>query len=287
MAGTVTSTMFPNAGMIRVNIDFTASVGSATTATVTANLSDGTSYVLRGASPVTLSGEIGVVDDYEAPLDIPVIYTAVANTGDTASTGSLTMGSSDAFGVPTSWLKDPAAPARNVPVQLSTGIGSSGAGLELSYPARMGVFDIIGKSNAVAVAGVRGAARFRVTFATLNPGSINDLRAIILSGNVLLLQTPAGYRLGNTYIAVNDVTEQYPTKILRLSARYWVLDAVEVDRPTGAIISGTNTWAQATATYGTWGAMAAQTWLTVMQGADPNATGSNTYVNPLYGGTVL
>jgi hypothetical protein len=74
---------------------------------------------------------------------------------------------------------------------------------------------------------------------------------------------------------------------LRLSARYWQLDVVEVDRPVGNYVAAINTWANATATYGTWGTMAAQTWLTVMQGADPNATGANTYVDPVYGGTVL
>lgn len=280
MAGTMTATKFPAAGMIRLSIDFTASAGTAATTTVTANLADGTSYAVRGASPYTLSGEVGVVDDYEAPLDIAVSYTAVANTGDTVSTGNITLGGSEAFGSPTSWLKDPSVPARNVPVQLS---GS----LELSYPARIGVFDVIGKSNAVAVAGVRGAARFRLTLATLNPASIDDLRTILLSGNVLLLQTPGGYRLGNTYVAVNDVSEVYPTRVLRMSARYWQLDVVKVDRPVGAYLAAFNTWADATATYGTWGNMANQTWLTVMQGSDPNAAASNTYVDPVYGGSVL
>jgi hypothetical protein len=276
---TITVTTFPRAGMARVSIDFTGSA-TAATATLVASLDDGTSYVVRGGGPVTLSGKVGVVDDFEVPLDIGVIYTATANGGDILSTGTITIGASEAFGQPTSWLKDPAVPARNVPVQLS-------GGLELSYPARMGVFDVIGKSNAVAVAGVRGAIRTRITLATLNPASIDDVRGILLSGNVLLLQTPAGYKLGNLYVAVNDVTEVYPTRILRLSARYWQLDVVQVDRPVGAYVAALNTWAVATATYGTWATMAAQTWLTVMQGADPNATGADTFVDPVYGGTVL
>jgi hypothetical protein len=276
---TVTATKFPNAGMIRVNLDFTASTVAAT-ATVTAYLVDGTSYVLRGGNAVTLSGKIGIIDDFEAPLDIAVSYTAQANGGDFGSTGNITLGSSEAFGGPTSWLKDPAVPSRNVPVQLT-------GNLELAYPARMGVFDVIGKQNAVAVAGVRSGARFRVVLATLNPASIDDLRTILLSGNVLLLQTPYGYRLGNLYLAVNDIAETYPTRILRLSARYWQLDCVAVDRPTGSAAAVLNTWADATATWGTWGNMATVTWLTVMQGIDPNASGANTYVDPVYGGTVL
>lgn len=280
MAGTATATKYANAGMIRINMDFTASTGTSTVATVTAALADGTSYIVRGGGPYTLAGEIGVVDDFEAPLDIAVTYTAVADTGDVASTGTITLGSSEAFGQPTAWLKDPLIPSRNVPVQLT---GS----LELTYPARLGVFDVIGKSNAVAVAGVRSSSRFRLPLATLNPSSIDDLRTILLSGNVLLLQAPGGYRIGNTYIAVNDVSEQYPTRVLRLSARYWQLDVVTVDRPVGAYVSAINTWASVATTYGTWGTMAAQTWLTVMQGVDPNATGSNTYVNPVYGGTIL
>jgi hypothetical protein len=277
---TVTVATFPRAGMARISIDFTSSTNAAATATVVANVDDGSTYVVRGGGPVILSGKIGVIDDFEVPLDMGVIYTATANGGDVLSSGTVTIGSSQAFGQPTSWLKDPSIPARNVPVQL-------GGTLELSYPARMGVFDVIGKSNAVAVAGVRGAARFRLTLATLNPASINDLRTILLSGNVLLLQTPAGYKLGNLYIAVNDVTEQYPTRVLRMSARYWQLDVVEVDRPIGAYISALNTWAVATSIYNTWGTMAAQPWLTVMQGADPNATGSDLFVDPVYGGTVI
>lgn len=281
MAGTLTATKYAAAGMVRLNVDFTAA-NNALTATVTAYLADGTSYVVRGAGPVTLSAEVAIVDDYEVPLDTVTYWTAVANTGDTASTAPLTLGSSEAFGQPTAWLKDPAIPARNVPVQFA------GSGMVLTRSARQGVFDVIGRANPAAVAAVRASARTRVLLASVNPATIPDMRQVISSGQTLLLQAPSGYQLPpNWYVAVGDVDEVYPTKTLRHSARYWQLDVTTVDRPTTAAQAQFNTWADATATYGTWGAMAAVTWLTVMQGSDPDAGGSNTYADPVYGGAIL
>jgi hypothetical protein len=279
MAGTITATEFPAAGMVRVSMDFTAAT-SAVTATVTRYAADGTAYTVRGGAPYVLSGEVGVLDDFEAPLDLDFYYTAVANTGDTVSTGNLNVSSSDAFSYPTAWFKDPGRPTANVPVQLT-------GNLEMTYPASGGVMAIIGRARPVAVTGMRGSQRGTVTFATLNPASIGDFRALISTGAVLLLQTPAGYELGNMYCHVGDVREAHPTRVLRHSARYWSCEVTEVDRPVTASQAAFNSWANATATYGTWGTMAAQTWLTVMQGADPNAAGSNTFVDPVYGGTVL
>lgn len=151
----------------------------------------------------------------------------------------------------------------------------------------MGLFDVIGRATPTSVQAVRGSMRGTVRFVTLNPASITDMVTIFSTGNVLLLQTPGGYRFGNVYVACGDLLELRATTILRDSTRYWQVDVTVVDRPTGISQGLSNTYTVALATYPTYAAMAGATYFNVLAGVDPNSVGANTFVNPIYGGTVL
>jgi hypothetical protein len=280
MPQTITPAKFTASGMVRLTIDFSGLTPAATTLTITRNGADGSAYTVRGAAPLTLSAGLGVLDDFEIPLDVDCTWTGVDQAGRTATTGIVNLGSDEAFGTPTAWITDPARPGASVPVAMS---GQP----EWTYPAQSVRLDVIGNPRPRAVSATRGSKRGTITFVTLNPASIADVRNVFSTGQVLLLRAPAGYQWGNTYFDAGDVREAHGFTILRHSARRWSVDIAEVDRPVYASQGFSNSWATATATYGTWGTMSAQTWLTVMQGTDPNSAGANTFVNPVYGGTVL
>jgi hypothetical protein len=282
----VTPTRYDQAGLVRLAVDFSSYTPVPATVTVTRYATDGTAYTVRGADASLggqsglLTGGVGQFDDYEAPLDQNFYYSAVPSSGATITTGTLFLPSDAAFGATMGWLKDPGRPANSVAIMF-TGT------LDLMRPARQGLFDVLNTAEPVAVSGKRGSARGTATFCTLNPASVTDMVAMAGPGSVLLLQPPGSYLLGNLYIAVGDLRESRATRILADTTRYWALDFTVVTRPKVTSMGFSNSFQDALNSYPTFNDWAAVTFLTILQGQDPNAVGSQTYVNPLYGGTVL
>lgn len=230
---------------------------------------DGTQTPVRGYSgdltAETVTGDTAVVEDYEAPLGVPVAYyvkawTASAGTDWAAFTLDwLTLAHPDPLAVV---LKDPALPARNVKVTVS-------AMPEWKRGARQGVHEIRGRSRPVILTDVRASRTGSVVLSTATDAERQALVWLLSSGHTLLAQWPASWGESDVYIQVGDVDEARPSGYAPQSDREWTLALTEVDRPIGGLVgTAGRTWQAVRDGYGTWaGVLAgARTWLDVLTG---------------------
>lgn len=124
----------------------------------------------------------------------------------------------------------------------------------ISRPARVGVFDVQGRSMPIAVSSVRGSRRWDLTVITQDPDEARTLDLILASGDVLYLQVPPGSNVPSGYVAVGDSAEQrFPGQGGKPDEpRRFVLPLTEVAPPGPDVVGATVTWQTVINTYATW-----------------------------------
>lgn len=204
-------------------------VGSTTVAILR---SDGT-YV-RGATPTTPTAIVGpsqsvVVNDYEAALNQAYTYTAVVSAVVGGSTISSAASAPSASATTTSrfaWLAVPGVPASNLQLWIAkfdptTRSVSQGITAGIGNPTEFITSDVYRKRHG------------KLTLSTLDMATRDTLQALLLSGNVLLLQRPSpdpavpGLQL--YFLPVGDVTEDKFSA--RANTRERTLSVAIVEQP--------------------------------------------------------
>lgn len=161
------------------------------------------------------------------------------------------------------WLKNPRRANYNTQV---TVIDFS----SITRPARVGVFDVIGRSLPVAVTDVRGGRQLTLTVTTKDLSAAEDLEARLAQGGPIFLQTPSpDCPVPSGYFVVGDVTIDKTSK--RTVRRIFDLPLTEVDAPASTIYSQTATWADIVAAYTSWADLMAHepTWSDVVDYVAP------------------
>lgn len=156
------------------------------------------------------------------------------------------------------WLKSISRPFLNRPV---TVLDYS----DVERPARGGLFDVPGRTAPLAVTGVRGSRRWTLEVLTDTAGAALDVDMILASGDVLLVQAPAGTDVPAGYVQVGDTRQR---RTSRLGARrIFELPLTEVAAPTADIVGSTATCQTVLNTYATCAALLAAhpTCLSVME----------------------
>ena len=252
---TITATVLPDQAGVRLAIDF--STEGATKVSVGRMDPTGFVSLIRAGDQVLLTAGKASVDDYEAPLDVPVYYTATKTQpapppAATANSATVTIPSSGR-----TWLKDPARPSRNMVVPIVTSVQT------LTRPSRAGVFPILERSTPIVVTNMRQSPVGAAVFHTLTSAQRTSMVDILSPGSILLLQTDPRFGWNTAYIHVGDVVEAR-VGLATEPARQWTLPFTVVDRPEGLAEGYTiaKTWGGVKQAYATWGDLKAsgKTW---------------------------
>lgn len=157
------------------------------------------------------------------------------------------------------WLKSIAYPFLNREITASTAD-------PITRPARGGVGDVVGRSDAVAVTDVRASGRYTLTIATTTATERVDVEALFAPGDVVLLQTPLNFRIPGGYYFVGDVVED-DRKAADPDRRWWALPLTKVAAPAAGIVGATITWRGLANKYASWNDVIAAnaTWADVLE----------------------
>lgn len=201
---------------------------------------------VRGCTQLALSGGNAVVWDYEAPINIPVTYTATVYTDPDTQ-----LGQSDGIEVTwqttQTWLKDPLEPVRNMPVTIRDMS-------QYTYDHRAGVHVVLGRPDAVTVGDIRSAAAGTVIFHTRTRDEYDRFQYLTSSGHALLLQDDQDSGIGSMYLAALGTTEERVIPTAPDTQRFFSIDYQEVRSPAGDGASFV-TWADVVAQFPDWQAV--------------------------------
>ncbi|MFE7399612.1 hypothetical protein [Streptomyces sp. NPDC057557] len=230
--------------------------------------SDGTMTAVRGSSgdlsQVGITGDVAVVEDYEAPLGVPVTYYLKTWTG-TAYRAIV----SEPIVIPEPppaaiVMKDPGLPARQ-----TAAVVAKGGQPAWTRKARQGVNPVRGRVRPIVISDVRTSREGTMTLVTETAEELAAMWWLLETGNVLLLQWPSLWGERDAYVTVGDVTEDSVVEYAEYSDRTWTLPLTEVDRPIGGSTgSAGRTWQTVNDTNTDWldVATGATSWLDVYTG---------------------
>ncbi|MGW1551597.1 hypothetical protein [Streptomyces sp. NPDC002346] len=233
--------------------------------------SSGAMTAIRGSSgdlsKVSITGDVAVVEDYEAPLGVDVRYYLKTWT----TTASYRATSSEAIVIPEPLqteivLKDPGLPARQ-----TTAVVAAGGQPSWTRKARQGVNPVRGRAMPIVISDVRTSREGTMTLITETAQDLADMWWLLETGNTILIQWPALWGERDTYVQIGDVTEAPLVEYAEYSDRTWSIPLTEVDRPIGAAIgSAGRTWQTVNDTNADWlSVMASATsWLDVYTGVN-------------------
>ena len=140
---------------------------------------------------------------------------------------------------------------------------------EIQRKARVTLYDVIGRSNPVAINDVRRGLEMQLKVTTSTIDERDEFDLILASGDPLFIQTPPGSRIPTMYVSVNDTFERIPLRQVDCDKDYRVftLPVAQVAPPGASVVGTIGTWQTVVNTYATWSdVIAAQpTWATLLE----------------------
>jgi hypothetical protein len=236
---------------------------TGTTITVWRVTPDGARTLVRGSDGLLdgapLTSDTILIEDYEAPLGVPVYYYAEArdSTGALVSSRSTAALTLDPGSVQYAWLKDPGQPQRNLRLMVRQAPDWQRAITQAEHRIR-------GARNPVVLSDVRSGLVGELAVYTLSDDERQHLHWLLDSGNVLLWQAAPGMGVDDTYVTVGAVTEARGGGLAQNQLRIWSLPLTQVDMPTTVGVAGSAgrtwqdvlsenaTWDEVLSTYATW-----------------------------------
>lgn len=233
----------------RIKLAATLLGASATYAVFDRTTNGGVTYTtVRGGTAVPVASQNAALDDYEWPAGVAMTYRVrsynVSNVLQQTFTVAKTQDLTDV------WLKVPAAPYMNRVVTVSS------AG-DRSRAARRAVFDIVGRSNPVAVSDIRSSLSFEARLRTFTYEEEQTLDFILQSGEILFFHLPLANKcMPGGYYSAGDVVWGPPSSRAKPD-RIFSVPLTGVAAPGADVISSTYTWTSVVADYATWTALLA------------------------------
>lgn len=216
---------------------------------------DGSRTLVRGPSGlyggVPLVSDTLIVEDYEAPLGVPVSYSIEvrdATTGalkTTASLGPVTIPVGDrTYG----WLKDPGNPQRNQRILLQE------PAPDFQAPIDQATYVVQGRTNKVIRSGKRQGLEGDLLIATQSDDERLTLYWLFGDGNTLLFQAAPGFGVADMYVSVGPISVARPPSDATDPWRTWTLPLITQDMPTSVGIGGSagRTWQDILSEFATW-----------------------------------
>lgn len=204
-------------------------------------LADGSRTLVRGPdgllNQTAITADSMVIEDYEAPLGVPVRYRIEMTDSDGLSgpedrdSETVTLDPGDRNYV---WLKDPAQPQLNLRVMVKTAPA-------WKQPIEQQQFRVRGRTAPVVISDVRASREGDLVAWTQSDTEREALRFLLASGNVLLWQSAPGMGESDVYVSVAEVAFPRVSDYAPEPLREWTLPLTEVDMPTGGL-AGSATW---------------------------------------------
>ncbi|WP_331731674.1 hypothetical protein OG298_45515 (plasmid) [Streptomyces sp. NBC_01005] len=220
---------------------------------VTRVTSSGARTLVRGPAglydgTVVITSDLAVIEDYEAPLGVPVYY--IVDIID-ATTGAVESRTSSQATIPHqdrnwAWLKDPGNPQRNMLVMVQRAP-------DWQRPIEQSAYVVRGRRTKVVLSGRRQGLEGDLAIWTLSDDQRTSLHWLLDSGNVLLWQAAPGMGVSDTYVNVGQVGEERTDGTAMEQMRAWTLPLTEADIPvtTGVNGSAGRTWIDVLAEFAT------------------------------------
>jgi hypothetical protein len=201
---------------------------------------------VRGGK-VALSGGafVRTVDDYEFiagrtnTYRIRVLSTPENVTEVTISSVTVALPATN----PGVWLKFIVQPALNQQIQL----------IDWSEIARVGrttLYDVVGRTDPVAVTDVHSSRRITVTLRTSTNDEADRLDDALSQGRPLFLHVPDPLALPSMYAVAGDYAASRPSKLT--SVRFWQVSLIEVAPPPASAVAPATTWQNILDSYDSW-----------------------------------
>ncbi|MFE5853534.1 hypothetical protein ACFQ61_10020 [Streptomyces sp. NPDC056500] len=220
------------------------------TATGARTLVRGPAGLLESA---VLTTDTLILEDYEAPLGVPVTYYAEARDTDdvvtaTRSSPSVTL---DAGDPDLCWLKDPANPQRNLRAMVVRPP-------EWSRPIQQSVHRVVGRRDAVIRSDVRGGLEGTLVVWTLSDAGAEQMHRLLDAGAVLLWQVAPGTHEEDQYVSVAAVSLPRLVPDRNEEWREWTLPLTVVGLPVALGVAGSagRTWQDILTEHATWAEVA-------------------------------
>lgn len=217
--------------------------------------SDGIRSLVRGpnglldSEPIT--AETFVIEDYEAPLGVPVSYYSEIrdSSGTLVETAEWTTVTIPFDDINLCWLKDPGNPQRNLMLMVP-----AGGGPDWARPVDQASYVVKNRANKVTRSNIRNGREGDLLVWTRSDTERKSLAWLLSSGGTLLWQTAPGVGVGNMYVSVGQVAESRSGQDADDAWRTWTLPLVEADMPvtTGVNGSAGRTWQDILSEFGTW-----------------------------------
>jgi hypothetical protein len=227
---------------------------TAATLTITRTGPSGTPATVRAwESAAVVGGSAVVARDFEAPIGVPLTYTAqpynAAGTALAAATTTITIPSG---GCSDTWLTDL---ARSGNTQLVTLQELA----ELTYKVPATVHDIITRRAPIVSSDIARTPEFELSFLTATDDDREQAKFTLGNGVPVLLRTPPEDGIGNMYFAVLEYAEQRIVNLATEQTRRWVVQGRQVERPDPALYQpqAPVTYAYVKQTFATYAALKA------------------------------
>lgn len=246
----LTATVEPEVKSVR--LDYTAPASTATV-TITRTGPSGVAAAVRGwsATPVT-PGSV-IARDFEAPIGVPLTYTAVARNaaGTVLETVTATV-TVPSGGCSDTWLNDLARVANTMQVVIESLP-------ELAYPVPTSVHEIITRRAPIVSSDIAHTPELELSVLTASLDERDQARAILGNGVPVLLRTPPEDGIGNLYLSVTAFREQRIVTSGTVPDRRFVVSARQVQRPDPALYApvGVSTYSHVKTTFATYQALKA------------------------------
>jgi hypothetical protein len=197
----------------------------ATRLTLSRTGPSGTAAIVRGWANVPVTAGEVVARDYEAPIGVPLTYTALAEDAAGADIETLTATITIASGgCDDTWLNDLARVGNTLQVVIEQIP-------ELAYVVPVTTHEVITRRTPIVTSDVAHTAELEVSFLTTSDDERLRARAMLGNGIPVLLRTPPEDGVGNMYLAVLGFSEQRVVPLGTVTDRRFVLSARHVARP--------------------------------------------------------
>ncbi|OKH91506.1 hypothetical protein [Streptomyces uncialis] len=215
---------------------------------------DGSRTLVRGPDGLwdrtPVISDTVVIEDHEAPLNVPVRYHVQLWSPSAVLTGTrtsvyVTVALAD---INTAWLKDPGNPQRNTRVMVRRAP-------DWQRPIEQTSFIVRGRRNKIVLSGLRQGAEGELVVWTRSDEERAGLNLLLDSGNTLLWQAAPGMGVTDMYVNAGTVTEARTGGTAQDPWREWTLPLVEADMPTAVGVNGAagRTWQDVLTEFATWG----------------------------------
>jgi hypothetical protein len=148
------------------------------------------------------------------------------------------------------WLKDIGRPFLNRPVTVLMGDDNP-----ITRKSRDGVFDIVGRSDPIAVTDLRGSKQWILQLQTSTVDEATAIDFALSTGDPMFIHCPAGCQVPGGYVRIGDTTQTWHP--LRPEQSLFTLPVQEVTAPGPDVVGTLGTWQTVLNTYATWSAVIA------------------------------